>query len=292
MAKTKTIFRTDGKNRSYTNISNKLLQDKSVGWDVRGMLCDLLSRPSDWEISVGGLIAMTKTDGKAKAGKALVWRLVREAIEAGYMAKTVVRDESGRIAAVCYVVSDDPEYLREMAPAADEPRTDFRCVDTASPYTDLQCIGEQCIADQPQQTIHGTTLTMKEQTNLCAENGQQLPAKKYKVRPMGVELEDVQSLVQDVIKALDLDWVLAGGALFHDGAYPELLEIMDKYGHANTEAAIVGYLRAVAAGSRHMRRGGIRSWKYFDKVVADYVDAARKAEEKRLRDEIMSELLY
>jgi len=87
------------------------------------MLCDLLSRPKDWEISVEGIRATTKVGGKGKpaVGRQKAWRVVREAMNAGYMAHTVKRSKDGKIRAVVYVVTDDPTTLE----------TNLETVDTA-----------------------------------------------------------------------------------------------------------------------------------------------------------------
>jgi hypothetical protein len=223
MTKPKTVFRTDGKNRSYTNIANTLLQDQAIGWDVRGMLCDLLSRPNNWEISVSGLIAMTRIGGKPSVGKALVWRLVKDALAAGYMAKTIERRKDGTIAAFVYVVSDDPTFLREQADC--EPRTENRGIETACQHTENQCTAEPCIANPPQQTIEKDKLPMKEKTkNSSTENYSGGTCKKYAAQlsegAAATVEEDFRELALS-FKRLDENHLLAP-VLFKSEAYAQL----------------------------------------------------------------------
>lgn len=275
MTKPKTVFRTDGKNRSYTNIANTLLQDQTIGWDVRGMLCDLLSRPSNWEISAAGLIAMTRVDGKPSVGKALVWRLIKDALSAGYMAKTVERRKDGTIAAFIYIVSDDPAFLREQADC--DPHTENRGIETACQHTENQCTAEPCIDNPPQQTIEKNKLSKKKTKNLMSEIDNSGPCKKYasELSRTATAEEDVQRFAI-AMKKLDENACLAP-VLFKSSAYAELGAMMDNFGARAVEEAISEIvLRQKTDGK--VRRGGIRSWRYFAKEAAS-VAAKRAAAE-------------
>ena len=50
MAK-QTVFRTEASsNQRYTIINNKLLQDENISRETKGLICELMSRPADWEV--------------------------------------------------------------------------------------------------------------------------------------------------------------------------------------------------------------------------------------------------
>ena len=102
-----TIFRTDASsNQRYTIINNKLLQDRRISRETKGLLVEILSRPDDWEVCVKEMIA------SGQDGKHRIYRMINEAKEFGYI---IVGQNAmgGRQATQEYIVSDDPEYLQE-----------------------------------------------------------------------------------------------------------------------------------------------------------------------------------
>ncbi len=100
-----TVFRADASGaREYTIISNKLLQDPNISRETKGLICELISRPYDWEITVGGMLA------SGKEGKHKIYKMLKEAKAAGYIVNDKYATE-GKNARQTYAVSDDPEYL-------------------------------------------------------------------------------------------------------------------------------------------------------------------------------------
>ena len=137
--KIQTVFRDDGEDRSYTKLSNALLQHPTIADDTLGMLCRLMSRPRDWEISIEGLIA------SGKSGKARVRRQVEEARLLGFMARHVERDSKGKVLKYVYMVSDNPKKLTVPGPLSENQEVD------AHPLSDYQEAGQQEVGNQPQQ---------------------------------------------------------------------------------------------------------------------------------------------
>jgi hypothetical protein len=146
--KPQTVFRAQRAARDFTTLSNALLQDRRLSHETRGLLCELLSRPLDWEITVRGIIA-TGPSGRDK-----VYRMIAEAEACGYIRKGQERDEGGRMGRQFYIVSDAPEPLPEkpetVAPLPEKP-------DTAKPLT----------ANQPQQ-IKESNKRQKEQNSTAS----------------------------------------------------------------------------------------------------------------------------
>ena len=101
-----TIFRSESSGARYTVISNKLLQDAKISRETKGLICELMSRPSDWEITVQGMIA------SGKEGKHKIYKMLKEAKENGYMADDSSA-KNGRAGKQTYMISDDPAYLAE-----------------------------------------------------------------------------------------------------------------------------------------------------------------------------------
>ena len=44
------------KERNFTVLDNRLLTDKALSWEARGLLCYLLSKPDDWQVRLYDLI--------------------------------------------------------------------------------------------------------------------------------------------------------------------------------------------------------------------------------------------
>jgi hypothetical protein len=103
-----TVFRSDGRNRAYTAIANSLLQDGRLTHETKGLLCELLSRPGDWQITVRGIVAT------GKSGRDKVYRMLKEAIGFGYIREDRERRADGTLPKSAYVVSDAPEILAEQ----------------------------------------------------------------------------------------------------------------------------------------------------------------------------------
>lgn len=107
----KTVFRADSANARYTVISNALLQDPRLSHETKGLLCELLSRPADWEITVRGIVA------SGKSGRDKVYRMLDEAKALGYIKPDRERGADGTLGASYYTVRDHVEASAEPAPA-------------------------------------------------------------------------------------------------------------------------------------------------------------------------------
>lgn len=76
----RSIFRICG-DLPFAVLPTKLLQDRRLTWEERGMLVDLLSRREDYEVNVSGLAKMSGH------GRAKIYKLTQKAIELGYIRK-------------------------------------------------------------------------------------------------------------------------------------------------------------------------------------------------------------
>ncbi len=166
--KIQTVLRDDGEDRTYTRISNALLQHPEIADDTLGMLCRLLSRPKNWEISIEGLIATSR------GGKTKIRRQVEEARRLGFMLRHVQRDEAGKIERYVYFVSDNPAKLAEI-----KPLSGFQ--EAGKQEAAQQEAGEQEAGNQPQQRKESNK-GKKEQTS-CSSSDEHL-------RPEGVVEEE------------------------------------------------------------------------------------------------------
>lgn len=100
----KTIFKLPKINitTGFTSIINTALQDTSLSFAAKGLLCYLLSLPEDWDINVTHL--MTQSPAKRKA----ILTLIEELIYFGYMRRETIREKSGRVMRVEYKAWETP----------------------------------------------------------------------------------------------------------------------------------------------------------------------------------------
>ena len=113
------FFRVAKKN-DYTVISNFHLKDKSLSLKAKGLLTVMLSLPDEWNFTTRGLTVILKE------GMDCISATLKELENAGYILRSRLRDEKGRIT--------DTEYLIFESPQKVEP--DKAHQDTARPYTE------------------------------------------------------------------------------------------------------------------------------------------------------------
>lgn len=146
-------------NRAYTKIDNEMLQDPRISRATKGLICELKSRPDDWEIFVEGIIAT------GKEGKAAVYRMIKEAKQFGYMDMDRQTNKDGTVKKVRYSVTDCP--LSEKQKVANHNTTSQKVesgeVDGNQPLTENQEVdplSDYPLADNP--LVENPTQQIKE----------------------------------------------------------------------------------------------------------------------------------
>ena len=115
------------KTKDYTLMSNCHLRDRELSCKACGLLSKMLSLPEEWDYTTRGLAAICK-DGVDSISSAL-----KELEQRGYLVRTRLRDDKGRITDVEYNIYETPQ---PPAPDTDSPHTenpDMDMPDTASP---------------------------------------------------------------------------------------------------------------------------------------------------------------
>lgn len=118
------------KRKRFTSLSNQLLQDRNLSFEVRGMLGYLLSKPDDWQCRMADI----EREGGIKSTARRTMMKAAEA--AGYLTFERTRNAKGQFESA-YTIHEEPvaedERTRswEMAiqPDADEPPPDGPGVD-------------------------------------------------------------------------------------------------------------------------------------------------------------------
>ncbi len=104
------------KNKNYTTISNHLFKNKGISLKAKGLMGYLLSLPSDWNLSINGIVSCSKE------GRALISSTIKELINAGYIERIAVR-EKGRFKGYDYFVFEQPKAEK---PITAKPITENR----------------------------------------------------------------------------------------------------------------------------------------------------------------------
>ena len=105
-----TVFRIE-KTRDYTVMSNHHLKDRTLTLKSKGLLSMMLSLPDEWNYTTRGLAAICR-EGVDSIGAAL-----KELETHGYIRRTQLRDEKGKITYVQYVMDcmkDNTTYVRNI----------------------------------------------------------------------------------------------------------------------------------------------------------------------------------
>jgi hypothetical protein len=97
-----TVLRHNFARKPFVCVMNEVARDSRVSFAARGVLIDMLSRPSNWQFSADRI-----AEGSPSEGRKTVLRCLRELRAASYVTNVLERDDQGHIGTVT-VVSDEP----------------------------------------------------------------------------------------------------------------------------------------------------------------------------------------
>lgn len=95
------------KSKNYTSMGNFHLREKEMSLKAKGLLSVMLSLPEDWDYSVSGLATINKESRNT------INEILNELEKFGYLNRTRVRDEKGKILEVEYTIFESP-YLKNQ----------------------------------------------------------------------------------------------------------------------------------------------------------------------------------
>ena len=108
------VFRIE-KTRDYTVMSNHHLKDRTLTLKSKGLLSMMLSLPDEWNYTTRGLAAICR-EGVDSIGAAL-----KELENHGYIRRTQLRDEKGKITDTEYVIYEMPQCEPPSSPGTPLP---------------------------------------------------------------------------------------------------------------------------------------------------------------------------
>ena len=157
------VFRIE-KTRDYTVMSNHHLKDRTLTLKSKGLLSMMLSLPDEWNYTTRGLAAICR-EGVDSIGAAL-----KELENHGYIRRTQLRDEKGKITDTEYVIYEMPQCEPPSSPGTPLPGTakpytenpDMGIPDTAEPCTENPA---QLNTNQTKTDLSNTELSNPIQSN-------------------------------------------------------------------------------------------------------------------------------
>lgn len=94
---------TKDKNNPYVILNKGFLNRNDLSWKAKGVLAYLLSLPDDWQINVADL-QKRSTDGKVGTRTG-----IKELMDAGYINRKMIKNETGKICGYEYTVKEVPD---------------------------------------------------------------------------------------------------------------------------------------------------------------------------------------
>lgn len=103
--------------KGYTVLQNTMILDKQLSLKTKGLMAVILSRPDDWEFSVGGLAVF------CGCGKDAIRGALKELEQAGYLTRQQLHGEGGAFSGNLYEIHDSVDPIEEDPPLSDNPTT-------------------------------------------------------------------------------------------------------------------------------------------------------------------------
>ena len=148
------ILRNASKGK-YTVLNNGIFRDENLSAKSLGILAKMLSLPDNWEFSETGLCSIFKKDGRSSIRSGL-----KELEENGYLVRSRVRDESGKLTSAEWTVSDKPMLGKPMLenPMLENPMLENRTQYNTKEYNTKEFITKEFITkDIPPISPKGKT---------------------------------------------------------------------------------------------------------------------------------------
>src|SRR4029077_4471139 len=172
------------KENPYAQISKKMLRDKLISPKSKGVLCYLLSLPSDW------IVHPRQIAEDLNIGKDQVYWVLDELIREGYASKEIIKGEKGKFDSVRYEFSEDKNLItvsgKPTGGLSGIPDTDF-------------------------QTLQKNDLTKTENKIVCADSGPVAPPLHEKIiknKPDGTSFEVSRDDLIRMAVQTNQDWTI------------------------------------------------------------------------------------
>ena len=199
---------TTKKEKGFVQIPNSILSDPNISFKAKSVLAIMLSLPDNWDFSVEGI------NDKCKEGKDCIGKAINELIDAGYVKRTKIRGDDGRITKWDYEVFENPyqdnpdiEKLEEEIPVLKSSVLDNQSED---------------IPNEENEDTYNTIINKKENNNIYKQTQSYPIISNLKKSINKFELEKYHQIIKNNI---DYD-ILIKNNTSHKKMIDEIIEIM------------------------------------------------------------------
>lgn len=163
----------------FARIPVQLLNDSSLKWKEKGLLCYLLSKPMGWKLRIADLQA------RSGDGRDAIYASLNALISAGYCQRTKSRDDMGLLSGYEYAIADAPIFT-------ENPYTENPCTDNPTHSKKDSSKNEELLFkelnNEPKKKKD--TFPWKEVIGIFHSRR---PDKKYRTNPKGVTDRNVKA---------------------------------------------------------------------------------------------------
>lgn len=201
------ILRNASKGK-YTVLNNGIFRDENLSAKSLGILAKMLSLPDNWEFSETGLCSIFKKDGRSSIRSGL-----KELEENGYLVRSRVRDESGKLTSAEWTVSDKPMLGNPMLenPMLENPMLENRTQYNTKEYNTKEFITKDIPPISPKGKTDCSDLFNQFWTAYPKHIAKQSAVKAFE------KLKPDEKLLEAMLKAIEMQkeskqWEKDGGA--------------------------------------------------------------------------------
>ena len=201
------ILRNASKGK-YTVLNNGIFRDENLSAKSLGILAKMLSLHDNWEFSETGLCSIFKKDGRSSIRSGL-----KELEENGYLVRSRVRDESGKLTSAEWTVSDKPMLGNPMLenPMLENPMLENRTQYNTKEYNTKEFITKDIPPISPKGKTDCSDLFNKFWTAYPKHIAKQSAVKAFE------KLKPDEKLLEAMLKAIarqreSKQWEKDGGA--------------------------------------------------------------------------------
>ena len=192
----------------YTVLNNGIFRDENLSAKSLGILAKMLSLPDNWEFSETGLCSIFKKDGRDSIRSGL-----KELEENGYLVRSRVRDESGKLTSTEWTVSDKPMFENPMLenPMLENPMLENRTQYNTKEYNTKEFITKDIPPISPKGEKGCSDLFNQFWTAYPKHIAKQSAVKAFE------KLKPDEKLLEAMLKAIEMQkeskqWEKDGGA--------------------------------------------------------------------------------
>ena len=192
----------------YTVLNNGIFRDENLSAKSLGILAKMLSLPDNWEFSETGLCSIFKKDGRDSIRSGL-----KELEENGYLVRSRIRDDSGKLTSVEWTVSDRPMFEKPMLenPMLENPMLENRTQYNTKEYNTKEFITKDIPPISPKGGKDCSDLFNRFWTAYPKHIAKQSAVKAFE------KLKPDEKLLEAMLKAIEMQkeskqWEKDGGA--------------------------------------------------------------------------------